>query len=397
VAVMPSIDNNPADKLLISSPGFPGVSDDGTGLHSGRVTVWLTTDYTSGGYYSDDGVLSLPGYLPCPGGCAGTVCCRTFASPQPNRLDIYGMQPGDRLGYAGAAGQFNQDGVPDLLCGSPWASRNGFTENGIFYVVLMPQGGFIPSVVEDLPHVRITGTHNGDQFGKVQCEAGDMNGDSYPDVAFAAESWDDSLGADQGYVGVIFGHRLITGENGFSPQDVGKPQLAGVRFIGPSIGAHAGHSIAAAGDFNGDGYADILISAPGYSYSVGGQSYHGVAYLVFGGPQLIPGHTCNANSTSNIDNTFNLQLVGTPTLPGIVFYNRLAESPVPTDPADTNATIETVGGLGDVDGDGFDDIAIGAPEVDFVDPAAPNQRRVDAGEVYIIYGSNLASNALRCP
>ena len=46
-------------------------------------------------------------------------------------------------------------------------------------------------------------------------------------------------------------------------------------------------------------------------------------------------------------------------------------------------------GVGDIDGDGFDDVMIGNPDADFVDPASPGQRRPDAGEVYLIYGNNL--------
>ena len=408
VAALPSIDNDQGDELIVSSPGYPSEpSSDALKVGRGHVTVWLTGDYTAEGYYGEDGVLSLPGYVHCSGSdCTGPWCCRA-RQVQPVSFEIYGKEAGDRFGYASSAGQFNQDGTTDILAGAPGADRNGHVDNGIFYVIFTPQGGFFPSLVEgppdlpdplqnlpSLPHLKITGLHDGDRFGLVQTEIGDINGDGISDIAFASESWDDAFGPDQGYVGVIFGNRPLTGEHGFTPDQVGTPPLSGIRFIGPNPGALAGHDISSAGDFNNDGFGDLLISAPGATRTVNGQVHQGVVYLIFGGPQLRPGNPCNSNPNSAVDNTFNLAQVGTLALPGIVFYGRLVQG---SDPLETNATLDTVGALGDVDGDGFDDIAIGAPKVDFVNPAEPNQRRIDAGEAYIIYGSNYGSNLLKCP
>ena len=176
----------------------------------------------------------------------------------------------------------------------------------------------------------------------------------------------------------------MTGENGFVPEDVGTPALAGVRFIGATIGARAGHDIASAGDFNRDGYGDLLISSPGERRDVNVGDINGdgiddietrlgVVYLIFGGTHLM-------------NKTFNLSEVGNPQLPGMVMISRFVLG------SENEAELETVGGLGDIDGDGFDDIALGAPTADFVNPNSPSQRRNDAGEMYIIYGNNFGSN-----
>jgi hypothetical protein len=388
VAALPSIDNDLNDELIISSPGqFDG---------RGEVTVWLGGNLSSNGFYGEDGVKSLPG-ISDPSRCGGMSCLtdnigmppqpRTFCNRrcfvgEPQSTPIVGEMSGDRLGYGGPAGQFNQDGVPDILAGAPGASRNGLSENGIFYVFFTAQGGFGPIdlSVNPPPHLKIIGTHNNDHFGRVQTEVRDMNGDGIDDVAFASENFDTGAAPAQqnvGYVGVIFGDRGLTGENTFSPMDVGTAILPGVKFFGAAANALAGHDITSAGDFNNDGFGDLLISCPGETRSVGVQTRLGVVYLVFGGLHLVNG-------------SFNLSQVGTPALPGIVFIGRAFQQ----DPNADVAPLETVGGIGDVDGDGFDDIMIGAPHMDFVNPDSPNQRRVDAGEVYLIYGSNVGTNAL---
>lgn len=388
VSTLPSIDYDTDPELLISMPGFDG--------GRGRVLLWFSADY-------DDAipppVHSFPAYADF--GCsAGTpsICLRGFwATPVFSIID--GADAGDGFGsYVNPAGFFNQDGPSDVMFGAPGASRPSLNDpggpalnqNGVLYILFTPAGGFGDTdlSLENPPRVEIIGTHDGDRFGESQTSLGDMNGDGIGDIAFASQSFDDDVlgNADAGYVGVIFGNRPLTGENGFSPDDVGTPALSGVRFFGPTIGARAGHDIDSAGDFNRDGYGDLLISCPGERRDVNVGDINGdgiddietrlgVAYLIFGGTHLI-------------NKTFNLSDVGNPTLPGMVLISRFALG------SENQAELETVGGLGDIDGDGFDDIAVGAPKADFVNLSSPNQRRNDAGEFYIIYGNNFGSNDL---
>lgn len=388
VARYPSFDNDRFDELLISVPNHNS--------GQGRVDVIVGRNYGNAGFYGTDGNHSLPGYT-----CLPFPCIRALIGTPPS-VSIYGVKTGDHFGYAGSAGQINQDGTTDLATGAPTASRDKKTpggaalvENGVTYVIFTPAGGFgtteLPEVNVDgipngtrsssggepTPRIEIHGSHNGDHFGAVQGPVGDINGDGIEDFFLAASDYDDDIlgNIDAGYVGVIFGARPITGENVFFPEQVATPALSGVRFTGTAPGAHAGTAVSRVGDFNKDGFGDFLISSPGETRIVNGQLRLGVSYLVFGGTHLI-------------NKTFNLSQVASPELPGIVFVSPYVKGTADEGP------LENVGGVGDVDGDGFDDIVVAAPHADFIDPASPNQRRVNAGEAWLIYGSNFGTNKL---
>lgn len=400
VSVLPNFDNPPADpnlsgeELMVSSPGFDALTQFSAlnpRMDVGRITVWLNADYTDQ-EPANDANESIPNYsstCPTPGVCTtdDPPTCRRCFVPTPQRVDIVGAQDGDRFGFGVSAGQFNQDGTPDILAGSPGADRNGLTDNGVTYVLFTPQGGFgNTETVELLPRLELVGTHDDDRFGMVNSEVEDLNGDGISDVAIAAESFDADVDgnpgeeADVGYVGVIFGNRPLTGENGFTPDQVGTPALFGVRFLGATAGALAGRDVTSAGDFNKDGFGDLLITSPGEVRMVNGQPRKGVAYLIFGGTHLFDPNDPNANAV------YNLSQVGSPSLPGMVFISRFVVG------TPDEAPLEYVGGIGDIDGDGFDDIMISAPTADFVNTASPNQRRNDAGEVYLVYGNNFGAN-----
>lgn len=395
VATTPSLDNDTDEELIVSIP----LQGGGTG----QIAIWYGQNFIESGAAGADNVNSWPA-LAQASACGAQNCAMETIPPDPPDpqeivrwcvrncyvtvpafVSVLGEQQGDQLGNGGPAGQFNQDGVSDILAGAPNASRDGFNNNGVFYVLFTPQGGFgnVNMGINPPPHMKITGTHDGDRFGAKQSLLRDINGDSIDDVGFSSESFDYNITGnlseeqDVGYVGVIFGNRPLTGENGFSPLEVGTGILSGVKFFGAVPGALAGHDFSSAGDFNQDGFGDLLISCPGENRTISGQTRRGVVYLVFGGPHLI-------------DEEFNLSQVGTATLPGIVFIGR---SFVEDTIADV-APLDTCGGVGDLDGDGFDDIMVGATKQDFVNTASPNQRRLDAGEVYLIYGSNYGTNVV---
>jgi len=62
-------------------------------------------------------------------------------------------------------------------------------------------------------------------------------------------------------VGVVFGGVFVDGDRNMS--QIGTPDLPGVKFFGSGVGHRAGFDVSSAGDFNQDGFGDLLITAPG--------------------------------------------------------------------------------------------------------------------------------------
>ncbi len=117
----------------------------------------------------------------------------------------------------------------------------------------------------------------------------------------------------------------------------------GLRYVGLLKGTVPGDRfgtvVAEAGDINGDGFMDLLVGAPGSYQSA---NYNGKVYVYFGGKE--------------------------PSTPDLVL-----EGEKPGDRFGASLTT-----LGDINGDGFDDFAVGADKSD--------EGGKDAGKVYIFYG-----------
>jgi len=319
---------------------------------------------------------SIPWYVPV-GSTARTIVF-------PSETYISGESIGDHLGYAGPAGDYNLDGSRDIAMGAPGADRDGITDAGIVYI-LFGRPDFPSSASRmaldlgelNMPRMEIHGSRDYDMFGTMQTIVGDINQDGLPDIGFSSGYADGPGGVDSGFIGIVLGGKRLTGENIFSVDQLATSQLPGVKIYGTQPNGHAGMTINNAGDFNGDGTDDLLIVAPDELRTLNGIERRGVAYLIFGGMHMMG------------NPSFNLSQVGTTDLPGIIFV-----SPYDTGSAD-EAPVDWASGAGDINSDGFDDIMVGVSEADYVNPLEPSQRRNDAGEMYLIYGSNTGSNTIQ--
>jgi hypothetical protein len=171
--------------------------------------------------------------------------------------------------------------------------------------------------------MKLTGETSDNNFGFSVSDAGDVNGDGYPDFITGAYRYS----SYKGRAYIYFGGPAFD-------------NIADVILEGEAGSTYFGHDVSGAGDVNGDGYDDVLVGALQYN------STRGRAYIFYGGAVM--------------DNTADVIFTGENT--GEAFGNSVSKA-------------------GDVNGDGFSDVLIGAL-----------YGGSNAGKVYIYYGGSPMNN-----
>ncbi|MFN6538962.1 MAG: VCBS domain-containing protein [Nostoc sp. EkiNYC01] len=274
-----------------------------------------------------------------------------------NGFKINGIAAGDLSGtFVSSAGDVNGDGFDDVIIGAMFADPNG-DNSGQSYVVFGKSTGFSTnldlSTLNGSNGFKINGILAGDNLGNSVRSAGDINNDGFDDLLIGARRADPN-GSDSGQSYVVFGS-----SGGFSPT-LNLSTLNGSNGFainGIALGDYSGNSVSSAGDINGDGFDDLIIGASSADPN-GFQS--GQSYVVFG---KNTGFSATLNlSTLNGSNGFAIN--------GIAAYDSSGIS---------------VSSAGDVNGDGFDDLIIGAT---FADPNGSS-----SGQSYVVFGKSTGFSA----
>ncbi|MDH4385125.1 MAG: M10 family metallopeptidase C-terminal domain-containing protein [Caulobacter sp.] len=258
-------------------------------------------------------------------------------------FQLAGVAAGNQTGYScDSAGDINGDGLDDMIIGANFASPNG-TYSGASYVVFGKASSFGASfdlsTLNGTNGFKLSGVNVRDEAGLSVSAAGDINGDGFADI-FVGAPLADPNGDKSGQAYVVFGKAggfaanldlsTLNGTNGFT-------------LSGGAQNDSSGRRVNNAGDVNGDGFDDMVISG-------GGNGMNAPAYLVFGKATPFAANLNLAAMTAT--DGFRITGIGNNTTP--------------------------ISSAGDVNGDGFDDILIGN--------LGGSANGAYAGIAYVIYG-----------
>ena len=306
----------------------------------------------------DDIIVGAPGAGLDDYGAAYVIFGRTKAFPDKlplanldgtNGFAIYGANVNHHFGTSvSTAGDINGDGYGDVIIGAPGAGGEA-ANSGNAYVFFGKGGAFSGSYsVGTFPNSHgfvIAGTSTGDNVGGSVGGGGDINGDGYDDVVIGA-SGANSGGTDRGAAYVLFGKASFGANIALSALGSG-----GFRMEGVANGDHAGGSVAIVGDINADGLADVGVGA---KFADDGGMDNGAAYVLFG-------HTGAWNTTKLSSTTLN----------GTKGFKLTGVN-------DGDNAGGEIRGAGDINGDGRDDLIVGAENAHFA--------QQDRGTAYVYLG-----------
>ena len=270
-------------KAFAASPNWTGTGENESDQYGASVSS--AGDVNGDGY--GDIVVGAPGnkrafvYLGSPSGLSATPSITLTAE-----AGVY------NFGASLSSSDINGDGYDDVIVGAPSSDR-------VFVYLGSPYG------ISATPSITLTAEITYGTFGASVSSAGDVNGDGYDDVI---------VGDNRDYLDI--GKAFV-----YHGSPSGLIATSSITLTGEAAADSFGRAVSSAGDVNGDGYGDVIVGAPSYNYG------QGKVYVYLGSPS---------------------GLIATPstTLTGEQSYDYFG-SPIAS--------------AGDLNGDGYGDVIVGAP------------------------------------
>ena len=305
--------------------------------------------------------------------------------------EMWGFHEDFNFGTVATAGDVNGDGYADVIVGEPGYAYPFDPTHDDHGRALVFHGG--PSTLAEESEWIAEGSQESANLGWSVSTAGDVNGDGFADVIIGAPHYDS---------GELYEGRVLL----YHGSDVGLTWSPAWTAEGNQHEAEFGWSVSEAGDVNGDGYSDVIIGAPGYT---NGQSFEGGAFVYHGsstGLQASPAWTAESDQDSarlglsvstagdvNGDGYADV-IIGAPlcdngeTNEGRVFVHQGSVSGLSTNPDWTAESDhpyaefgESVSTAGDVNADGFSDVIVDAGT--YFNP----ESGLFEGRAYVYHGS----------
>jgi hypothetical protein len=259
--------------------------------------------------------------------------------------EFTGEVAGDDAGWSvSSARDINNDGYDDFLISADY-NDDGGNSAGAVYLIYGQATPYSGTISLSQANAEFIGEAADDRAGWSISSAGDVNNDGYDDILIGADSNDDG-GSDAGAAYIIYGQATkYSGTISLADADA--------EFTGEAAGDSAGWSVSSAGDLNNDGFDDFLIGAYNNDDAA---SDAGAAYFIYGQSTLYTGTI----SLADVNAEF-------------------------TGEADGDMAGYAASSVGDVNGDGYDDVLVGAQY---------NSDGGDlAGSAYLIYGQAMLYSA----